>query len=304
MRRLSSVLAVALIFFLNCFAQDDDTQQKLSGLVLEEYAFAQTSLNEGIRKAFLTFLDDAAVIFTPEISNGKEWHSNRQPSDNILNWKPDFAEISVSGELGYTTGPWEFSKGNDPKNPIAFGHYVSIWQNQADSKWKVIVDIGISHNYLAEYNLENINTDDIKQPIKTDMNFNLSLEENKSSLEKADIEFARLSKSDGFKKAFITVASDDVRLYREEQMPACGKQAAIELIAEENNSAIWNPHMYGVSKAGDLGYTYGVEEFIKSEVEVEIVERSTYLRIWKKDSYGKWQLVLDITNPLHSNKDE
>ena len=65
-----------------------------------------------------------------------------------LNWAPEFADIAVSGDLGYTTGPWEFRR--SPKDaPVAFGHYVTLWRKQNNGAWKVEVDIGIGHDKFA-----------------------------------------------------------------------------------------------------------------------------------------------------------
>ena len=287
-----------------CFITGDNISRGLSSLIDEEYAFAMTSLNDGIKTAFLSFLSEDAIIFTPDITNGKEWHTNRQISNNILNWKPVFADISVSGELGYTTGPWEFSNGNDPENPVAFGHYVSIWQKGSDNKWEVIVDIGISHSSSKGYDLKNISKENIQRSSNIDMASEQVGEEIFSAFKKSDVEFANLSKSEGYKNAFKTFAGNDVRVYRDEHLPAVGLIDALQLIKNENYQAIWYPDNYGISKSGDLGFTYGTSEYIESGNNKEVTKRSAYLRIWKKVPSGNWQLVLDITNPFPSPDEE
>jgi len=304
MCKLSAALVIIIMCLSMCFISGDNISRDISSLVDEEYAFAKASLNDGIKTAFLTFLSDEAIIFTPDITNGKEWHTNRQLSNNILNWKPVFADISISGELGYTTGPWEFSLGEEPNKPVAFGHYVSIWQKQSDEKWKVIVDIGISHSSIDIFDLKNISKENIQHGSSLDIITDVNNGEVLTSLKKIDLEFARLSKSGGFMKAFVTFAGKDVRVYREEQLPAVGKVAALELIREENYSSICNPHEYGISNSSDLGYTYGISEYTEPGNIEQVVQRSTYLRIWKKEPYAKWHIVLDITNPFPSSKDE
>ena len=63
--------------------------------------------------------------------------------DWSLAWKPTFAEISRSGDLGYTTGTYE-SRGKDAqgKPTLRTGRYVTIWKKQADGSWKVVLDTG------------------------------------------------------------------------------------------------------------------------------------------------------------------
>ena len=60
-----------------------------------------------------------------------------------LRWKPTFADIADSGDLGYTTGTYE-SRGTDAQgNPLVrTGRYVSIWRKQRDGAWKVVLDTG------------------------------------------------------------------------------------------------------------------------------------------------------------------
>ena len=63
--------------------------------------------------------------------------------DWSLTWKPTFAEMSRSGDLGYTTGTYE-SRGKDAQGQptLRTGRYVSIWKKQADGTWKVVLDTG------------------------------------------------------------------------------------------------------------------------------------------------------------------
>src|SRR6266540_2656887 len=61
----------------------------------------------------------AAEIFVPNAVNGKKfWREAKK--DPVISWRPIFASISRSGELGYTTGPWESRKS---EKPDAFGHF-------------------------------------------------------------------------------------------------------------------------------------------------------------------------------------
>ena len=60
-----------------------------------------------------------------------------------LRWKPLGADVSRSGDLGYTYGTY-VARGPGPQGQIVerHGKYVSVWKRQADGSWKVVVDIG------------------------------------------------------------------------------------------------------------------------------------------------------------------
>ena len=63
--------------------------------------------------------------------------------DNHLTWTPVGADMSASGDLGYTYGNYEFrSKGKDGKPVVDRGNYTSIWKKQKDGSWKVALDMG------------------------------------------------------------------------------------------------------------------------------------------------------------------
>jgi ketosteroid isomerase-like protein len=63
--------------------------------------------------------------------------------NNHLIWTPVGADISASGDLGYTYGNYEFhSLGKDGKEAVEYGKYTSIWKKQKDGHWKVVLDMG------------------------------------------------------------------------------------------------------------------------------------------------------------------
>jgi ketosteroid isomerase-like protein len=63
--------------------------------------------------------------------------------NNSLTWAPVGADISASGDLGYTYGTFEFrSKDKDGKPVVEHGKYTSIWKKQKDGSWRVVLDMG------------------------------------------------------------------------------------------------------------------------------------------------------------------
>src|SRR4051812_7995004 len=78
-------------------------------LVDTEHEFAARAARVGTKPAFLAFMTDDAVVFTPDRTNARQFWTKRQPkAGTLLSWAPNFADVSSSGALGYTTGNWEF----------------------------------------------------------------------------------------------------------------------------------------------------------------------------------------------------
>jgi ketosteroid isomerase-like protein len=60
-----------------------------------------------------------------------------------LRWAPERAEVSVTGDLGYTVGRYQTS-GVDSEGvrTVVEGTYVRIWRRQLDDSWKVEMTLG------------------------------------------------------------------------------------------------------------------------------------------------------------------
>jgi len=62
---------------------------------------------------------------------------------NRLQWTPVGADISASGDIGYTYGNFEFhSEDKEGRPHVDYGKYTSIWKLQPDGTWKVVLDMG------------------------------------------------------------------------------------------------------------------------------------------------------------------
>jgi len=116
----------------------------LDSLIAAERAFARTSVESGMKTAFVENLAENSVVFRPGPINGfKAWQS-RPATEARLEWAPDFAEIAGSGDFGFTSGPWAFAPKPDAA-PVAFGTFVTVWRRSSAGRWKVELDIGASH---------------------------------------------------------------------------------------------------------------------------------------------------------------
>jgi ketosteroid isomerase-like protein len=119
-----------------------DTLRKL------EVEFMKTAAARGSQGYMSYYADDAVELPNgADAIQGKENISKTMGfldnKDNQLTWTPVYADISASGDLGYTYGTFEFrSKDKDGKPTIGHGKYTSIWKRQKDGSWKVVLDMG------------------------------------------------------------------------------------------------------------------------------------------------------------------
>src|SRR6266850_2379145 len=121
----------------------------LDSLAAAERAFAATSVRQGIKPAFLEYLAADGIVFRPTATNGRKAFGAQPPSAAKLAWEPAYAEVSVAGDLGYTTGPWELHAPPERNLPPSYGHFISVWKRPRGGAWRVAVDIGTVHEKPA-----------------------------------------------------------------------------------------------------------------------------------------------------------
>lgn len=66
-----------------------------------------------------------------------------QPPGTSLTWRPVYASVAASGDLGFTIGE-SIRTGRGPSGAAVqrFGKYLTVWQKQRDGSWKFVVDGG------------------------------------------------------------------------------------------------------------------------------------------------------------------
>lgn len=142
-------LGVLLAFVSPGLAQKADEISALESVVNTERAFARNSEEKGTRDAFMAFIADDGILFRPTAVRGKQWMTKHPlpPSEkrDLLSWQPIFADIARAGDMGYTTGPWQYKNDIHDAKPSAFGNFVTVWKKQADGSWKFAIDLGTSN---------------------------------------------------------------------------------------------------------------------------------------------------------------
>jgi ketosteroid isomerase-like protein len=260
-------------------------QSALQEMVKTEQAFSKMAEEKNARDAFMTFIADDGLLFRPGAVNGKKWMLEHPvaPSDKkpLLAWQPSFAGMAESGDMGFTTGPWEAKGDIKDEKPSAYGHFMTVWKKQADGSWKFVVDLGISH----------------PQSGGPQAHWEPAGKSKKATFKPVDGTTARkslLDRDQAYAVAeFAAYASPDVRLYRANSLPFIGRDAAAAELAKSKGTIMWHPISADVSQAGDLGYTHGTYEV--SDDTTKVTERGSYVRIWKKEN-GVWRIVMDVTN--------
>lgn len=268
-----------------------NAQSALESLVNAEKAFAQKSAETSTRTAFLSFLADSSVIFRPGPVEGKPFWEAAADDKDLLTWEPTFADVSAAGDLGYTTGPFEYRSGREDEKPAGTGHFVSVWEKQPDGSWKVALDLGIGHPPVEKPAFSTSAIPAVTAFKGTIYNTSPGPEEEFFNLE---MEFAK-----NFNKLGLQVykdwLSEEARLYRPGHAPYTNKDDISALLAATDKKFQFSPFRSFLAESGDLGYAYGggVVTMLENSRSVSL----NYLRIWKKENGRDWRIVLDLVAP-------
>jgi ketosteroid isomerase-like protein len=141
-------LFISIILFAltqNISAQTDKDRE---GLIQVDLDFSNLSAEKGMNFAFLSFADNDAVVLKPNsypIRGIEKLRIRYSKPDTAFNltWKPMYADVAASLELGYTYGTWEYKTKDENGNPVSyFGTYITIWKKNKEGKWKFVLDTG------------------------------------------------------------------------------------------------------------------------------------------------------------------
>ena len=255
-RSIVLITAFVTISFLS-FAQ-----KGIKGLVNAEKQFAFFTASHTVKEGFLNYMDSAGVIFRQgKDINALETYQKQKPGPGILSWEPAFAVVSASGDLGATTGPYEFrTKAGD--TVIGRGGFSSIWRINSKGEWKNLADLGISYNgiYPVVQQVKEIALPKAKQP-------GLSYEE--VLLLDKKLNTAIQEKNVG---GWMQYISTDSWLNIDGQKPVTGMLQITEALQKAPGSLLLSSKNGEMSAAKDLAYIYGAV--------INGIKKENYLRVW------------------------
>jgi len=257
----------------------------LEELAAAERAFAAETVKVGFRDGFIKYFADDGIGFGPHPERTKEVLKKRPaptgPRTLMFNWQPMFGDISVAGDLGYTTGPVLYTDLGGNPSPPRHGIYFSVWQKQPDRTWKVAIDMGVD-------------TPAAVAPIDTAFVAAQPVVRRKSSnvedFRNLDGTFSESISKTSAPNAYGSLLCDEFRVHRKGMLPITEK-ASLEKLTSWPARFEFIDGKIAWSK--DLAFTYG--KYTAAD------ETGYYVHVWRADKSGKWRLVADVQNPLPKN---
>ena len=261
-----------LILFLSLLFFFQGSSQKVSEVINAEKAFARYAIEHNTKEAFLAFSDDSGLVFNKgKAANAKSvWTANAVPATKLF-WRPSFAGLALSGELGFTTGPWEAKK-SERDTALAVGEYTTIWHKNNAGEWKFLLDMGISYKG-PQYNWGKVK--------KAKKGTRESIAEDALTIDKTFI-YNYEKKGNA---AFVNVLHADVWCNLQGLPPLKNRSQVLDNLETIPKDLQFVPLNGGMAESRDFAYVYGT---VKNGTTEE-----NYLRIWQYTSDG-WKLLVQV----------
>lgn len=275
-------------------AQTVDRQAALDAIVATEHAFARMAAEKGVREAFLEYLAEDSILFRPDPLPGREATRAQPATPALLTWYPVYADVSLAGDLGYDTGPWELRPQGKDDPKVLYGTFMSIWKKQANGTYRAVIDFGVRHDKPQGPISPAIpKAEPAVVPVKDLPKVDEAAV--KEALLAADRALARAGETRGGMAAYASALAENARLLQTGGSPLVGRKAILDAMATGTPELMtWKPEAAHASQSGDLGYTYGTAQRRQGGAWVDV---DRYVHIWKKQGKG-WALVMDVTNPV------
>ena len=260
-------------------------------IVAAERAFAADAPVLGLTASFNKWaVPDAVMIgggqvqtvwdvFPPDVP--------RPADEALLEWWPNFAGISRSGDLGFTTGGVAI-------NGQRTGHYFTIWKKQPDGSWRWVYDGGSG---ASAADVPGPDSEPVILPVGPQLlQVVTSLDRPPppmapdwamTRVREQEAALARAAVTDQ-KAAHLAALADNGRLYVAPRPPAIGRDAFAEALDAWPATFRFGPtEGGGQSQYGDLVWTYGPAAWSRDGQE----RTGHYVRLWQRQEEG-FRIVL------------
>ena len=138
------ILSIALTASCSHNLNKDEIKKEIFNT---EKAFEKMASEKGVSQAFYYYADENAVIHRENdtLIKGKEnikiYYDKHNRKDAIVNWTPDYVDVSDCGTLGYTYGKYVWKIKNTKGEIVEYkGIFHTVWKKQKDNNWKFVWD--------------------------------------------------------------------------------------------------------------------------------------------------------------------
>ena len=289
---------------LDINAQEISQYQYWLELSAADQVYADRTAEIGRTDAFREFLGQRSIVFREgrgPVDALEEYRSTNYTQDE-LTWESHYIDVSLSGDLSLTAGPFVSSSAAREDGQFFYGHLVSIWKKNSE-EWELMADMAVSIPGFLRLNVEP-NFDDTRPVIEETAKpvADVFEDNNMQSLIDADNLFGLSINFRGGERALLRYGLETTRVYLPGMAPSAGPEASsVYGTYLDAQLGTTNPislmHMGGfLSDSKEMGYTYGIMETNTDAGEPGF--RAGYLRLWRFKDNGEWGVAVEVLGPV------
>jgi hypothetical protein len=257
----------------------------LRGLLDTEYAFGARA-RTSVRSAFLEYLAEDSLVLEPAPTPGREFYESTKDNADRLEWYPAIADLSGSGDLGFTAGPWVHTPASGGQTN---GHFLTVWKRNSVCRWQIECDGGISHAVPTSAEPK-LSSDQVSYAPREAPPQKLIADD---AVGRAMSEFQDTASDDGVAPGLRTYArTADFRFYIDGEAPM-ELSAANRYFYDRPLAGRWQEHASGRSADSSLAYSVGVLGGANRP------SSHAYVQVWQyAPRVANWGLRLLLINSL------
>jgi ketosteroid isomerase-like protein len=281
------------------------TAESVASIVAAERAFRADVARLGVRDGFIRNFAAEGILFRPGPVNAIEFLRALESQPGLLEWEPSFAAVSLSNDLGFTTGPWTYRPG-EADSVVASGFYSTVWERDREGVWRAVIDHGVGLGRPApvpkpqnvatptQESIVSMTAEAMAELSAPGAASRMPLPEELKQLDRTlSIAAGRLEDL----KHFLSMISTDARLLRQGRVPIAGAETIESLLMSNPGGVTYMPGGVGVSQLMDFAYTWGgYWPGATGSGSVGESETGNYVHIWRNEASG-WKLLFEVLSP-------
>jgi ketosteroid isomerase-like protein len=288
MSSLRPVIVAACLAFAPCAA----IASGLEEVDAAEAAFAARNLDNGQQAAFLEFLADDGVLFRPEAIRGREWLATYESATGRLERVPLATAASCDGRLALGTGRWTYA--NAAGGELAGGHYLTVWRQDHEGRWRIALDHRIDHSVGATAQAPLAAAIAALWP--TEPPRTCDERAGSKDFSKADAALDKAIGKRGLPAALERASASGALVYRDDAPPTLLTKPGPADDARFGRGSKTRPAGTIVEPSADVAVSYGIIAAPATGDRAAPVE-AVYVRVWNRTA-RRWRLAIDFETPL------
>lgn len=143
---INLLVLMMLLYLISCSPKVDLENERIK-LLQADKEWSDAANSNDMERLWSFWLEDSKMLLSANktlngLSQIKEFTTQVRTDPNFeISWEAQGADISASGEMGYTYGVGKVTRTGENGEPITITNpYLVVWKKQPDGQWKGVIE--------------------------------------------------------------------------------------------------------------------------------------------------------------------